>query len=107
MEGGGERVEMASGTDEAECSRKVVSGRRIAGAIRSLVNTRGLQFECDMVLHEPLFVPVVTYGSEKIRKEKERSRIRAERMENLRGLLSIKRKDKVPNAVVRNDERGR
>ena len=25
-----------SGTDEAECSRKVVSGRRVAGAIRSL-----------------------------------------------------------------------
>ena len=31
------------GTDEAECSRKVVSGRRVAGAIRSLVNARNLQ----------------------------------------------------------------
>ena len=31
-----------SGTDEAECSRKVVSGRSIAGAIRSLVNARSL-----------------------------------------------------------------
>ena len=27
-----------SGTDEEECSRKVASGRRVAGAIRSLVN---------------------------------------------------------------------
>ena len=26
-----------SSTDEAECSRKVASGRRVAGAIRSLV----------------------------------------------------------------------
>ena len=34
-----------SGTDEAECSRKVVSGRRIAGAIRSQVNARFLQLE--------------------------------------------------------------
>ena len=29
-----------SGTDGAECSRKVVSGRRVAVAIRSLVNAR-------------------------------------------------------------------
>ena len=34
-----------SGTDETECSRKVASGRRVAGAIRSLVNVRSLQLE--------------------------------------------------------------
>ena len=39
-------------TDEAECSRKVANGRRVAGAIRSLVNARGLQLECVKVLHE-------------------------------------------------------
>ena len=44
-----------SGSDEAECSRKVASGRRVAGAITSLVNVR--------VLHESLLVPVLTYGS--------------------------------------------
>ena len=31
-----------SGTDGAECSRKVVSGRRVRDAIRSLVNDRDL-----------------------------------------------------------------
>ena len=31
-----------SGTDGAECSRKVASGRRLADAIRSLVNARDL-----------------------------------------------------------------
>ena len=31
-----------SGTDGAECSRKVASGRRVAGAIRSLVNAGDL-----------------------------------------------------------------
>ena len=41
-----------SGTDEVECSRKVVSGRRVAGAIRSLVNARSLQLECAWFLHE-------------------------------------------------------
>ena len=33
-------------TDTLESSRKVASGRRVAGAIRSLVNARDLQLEC-------------------------------------------------------------
>ena len=52
-----------------------------------------------LVLHETLLVPVLMYGSETmIWKEEERSRIRAVQMDNLRGLLSIRRTDKVPNA---------
>ena len=35
-----------SGTDGAEFSWKVPFGRRVAGAIRSLVNARELQLEC-------------------------------------------------------------
>ena len=35
-----------SGTDEAECHRKVMSGRRVVSAIRTLVNARGLELEC-------------------------------------------------------------
>ena len=38
-----------SGTDETECSRKVESGSRIAGVIRSLVNARSLQLQCARV----------------------------------------------------------
>ena len=65
-----------SGTDEAECSKKMPSGMRVAGAIRSLVNDRSLQLECARVLDKSLLVPVLTYGSETtIRREKERSRI--------------------------------
>ena len=55
-----------SGTNGAEYSRKVVSGRRVAGAIRSLVNARKLQLEYARVLHETLLVPVLTYGSETV-----------------------------------------
>ena len=40
-----------SGTDGAESSRKVASKMTVAGAIRSLVNARGLQLECSRVLH--------------------------------------------------------
>ena len=50
-----------SGAYEAECSREVASGRRVAGAIRSLVNARGLQLESAMVLYESLLlVPLLT-----------------------------------------------
>ena len=83
-----------SGTDRAECSRKVASEGRVARAIRSLVNVKNLQFECARVLFEILLVPVLTYDSKTMLwKEKERSRIRAVQMGNLRGLLGIRRRD--------------
>ena len=47
-----------SGTNGAECTKKVVGGKRVAGAIRNL------QLECARVLHETLLVPVLMYGSE-------------------------------------------
>ena len=34
-------------------------------------------------------------------KDKERSRIRAVQMDNLRGLLGIRRRDRIPNARIR------
>ena len=39
----------------AECSRKVASGRRVAGAIKFLVNAWDLQLECPRVLYETCF----------------------------------------------------
>ena len=88
-----------SGTDEAECSSKVASGRRAAGTIRSLVNAFSLQLQCAKILHESLLVPVLKYGSETmIWREKESSRIRAVQMDNLRGLFGIRRMNKVLNS---------
>ena len=64
--------------------------RKVTCAIRSLVNAR--------LLHESLLVPVLLYGSEiMIWIEKKRSRIRALLMDNLRGLLGIRKMDTVPN----------
>ena len=51
-----------SGTDGAECSKKVANGRRVAGAVKSLVNVRDLQLERARVLHETLLMPVLMYG---------------------------------------------
>ena len=77
-----------SGTDGTECSRKVVSGRRVAVAIRSLVNAKDLQLECARVLHETLLVLVLMYGSETMLWKEERYRISAVQMDNLRGVLA-------------------
>ena len=42
------------------------------------------------------------YGNETmLRKEKERSRIRGVQMDNLRGLLGIRRMDRVPNVRIK------
>ena len=90
-----------SGKDEGECSRKVASGRRVAGAVRPLVDARSLHIECAKVLHESLLAPVLTYGSETmIWREMERSRIWAVQINNLRGLMGIRRMDKFQNTLI-------
>ena len=87
--------------DEAEGSREPVSGKSVTGVIRSLVDARSLQLECVRVMHESLLMPVLTYSSETmIWKQKERSRIRALQIDNLRGLLGIRRRDKILNAWI-------
>ena len=49
-----------------------------------------------------LLLPVFIYGSRTMLwTEKERSRIRAVHMDNLRGLLGIRRMDRVLNAWIR------
>ena len=70
--------------------------------IRSLVNARDLLLECARLLHETLLVPVLMYGSEiMLRKKKERCKVRTVQMDNLRGLLGIRRVDIVWNACIR------
>ena len=52
-----------------------------------MVNTRGLPLECARALHEALFVLALLYGIEiMIWKKKERSRIGAVQMDNLKRL---------------------
>ena len=48
-------------------------------------------------------MPVLMYGNETMlwKKEKEKSRVRAVQMDNLRGLLGIRRMDRFPNARIR------
>ena len=53
-------------------------------------------------MNEPLLVPVLTYTSwTMLWKEEGVSRIRPVQMENLKGLLGIRRLDRVPNARIK------
>ena len=65
-----------------------------------------------LVLNETLLVPVFMYGNETMLwREKERSRVRAVQMDNLRRLLGIRRMDKSPKCtdkgVVQSEEGSR
>ena len=43
-----------SGTDGVECRKKMANGKKVGGAIKPLVKSRGLRFECARVLHKGL-----------------------------------------------------
>ena len=61
-----------------------------------------MQLECARVLHKTLLVPVLMYGNETMLwKGKERSKISAVQIDNLKGLLGIRRVIRVPNARIR------
>ena len=78
---------------------------RVGSAIRSLVNAMDLQLECAKVLHETLLVTVLLNGSKtKSWREKGRSKVRAVQMDNLRGLVGIRRMDK---GVMQSEEGSR
>src|SRR5678815_6092578 len=76
------------GTDDAECSRKVVNGRKVAGTIKSLVNVKGLSLKSARVLHEGMLLPVLIYSSETmVWNKRYRSKVQCVQMDNLRGML--------------------
>ena len=83
-------------------SRKVMSGKRFASAFRSLGNAQSFQLEFAKVLYESLLIPVLMYVSETmIWRKKEKFKIWVVWMNNFRGLLGIRRMDKVLNAQIR------
>ena len=75
---------------------------RVGGGLQALLVFWLMQFECTRVCMRHCSGLFLMYGSETmIWKEKERSRIRAVQIYNLRGFLGIRRMDKVPNARIK------
>src|SRR5678816_2452184 len=90
------------GAYDAECSRKVVNGRKVVGAIKSLVNVKGLSLECARVLHESMLLTVLLYSSETmVWNKKYRSKVQSVLMDNLRGVQGVRRIDKMRNERIR------
>ena len=92
------KVTVVRGEDGLE-SEVGVGGNAIGacgGAIRSLVNVRGLQLQYARILHKIFVVPVLVYCSETMIWKEKMSRIRIVQIDNLKGFLCIRRMDKVP-----------
>ena len=80
--------------------RKTVNRRKFQDAMKSFVNAMSLRLECSEVLNEGLLISVLKYKSvTKGWMKEERSRIKAMQVDNLRGLLDIKRIDEISNAT--------
>ena len=94
-----------SSTDKAEYHKKAVSGRRVTGAIMSLVKAKDLQLECARVLHETLLVPVLTYGRERMMWKEERYS-RAVQMDNLRNFIGVRSPECTDKEILRSDKGG-
>ena len=79
-----------SGTYDTECCRKMTCGGKGAGVIGYLVNGWSLS----------LGYYIVAYR-DKLLREKERSRTRIAQRNHLRGLLIIRRMDRIPYTRIR------
>src|SRR5678816_2448976 len=85
-----------------QCSRKVVNGRKVVGEIKSLVDKKRLSFECARVLYEGKLLLVLMYNSETIVWNKRyRTKFQCVQMDNLKGVLGVRRIDKMRNERIR------
>ena len=65
-----------------------MNGRKVAGAIKSLVDVKRLSLECASVLREGMLLPVLMYSSEsRVWNKRYRSKVQCIQMTNLRGVL--------------------
>ena len=85
--------------------RRSVEGRwRMGRGLQVLLGLWLMLGVCSLnvlVLHESLLASVLPYGSETmIWREKGKSRITSVQMDNLRGLVGIRRMDKILNAQI-------
>ena len=91
--------------NQVHMRQNVVGKWRLRGGFQVLLDPWFMDGVCSLsarFLHETSFMPAPMYGSETvIWKEKERSRIRAVHMDNLRALLGIRKMIKVPNGRIR------
>ena len=90
-----------SGKNNADCCRKVASGRKVTGAVRSIVMLGVCSLSVRGCYMRDFSYLLCCMAEKMIWREKERSRIRAVQMDNLRGLLGVREMDRVPNAIVR------
>ena len=81
---------------------RVSEGCKVSGALKRLINNRGLELNVKNVLYEKVVVPTVMYGSESWgMKVTERQKLNVFEMKCLRSMTGVSRLDRVRNEVVR------
>ena len=87
---------------EADARRRVNEGCTVLGALKGVMNNRGLGMNVKKVLYEKVVVPTVMYGSESCdMKVIERQKLNVFEMKCLRSMTGVSRLDRVRNEVVR------
>ena len=95
-------VVAANGGIEADVCHRVKEGCKVLGAMKGVMNCRGLGMNVKKVLYEKVIVPTVTYGSECWgMKVSERQKLNVFEMRCLRSMAGVSRMDRVRNEVVR------
>ena len=61
------------GMNDTEYGKKVTSGKKVAGAIKPLVNAKRLSCEHNRVLNESMLLPVLMYDSKAMLSQNYRS----------------------------------
>src|SRR5678815_4290715 len=70
--------------------------------LNPLVNTKGLSLEWASVLHEGMLLPMLMYSSETmVWNKRYRSKVQCVQMDNLMGMLGVRRIDKIRNERMR------
>ena len=92
----------ADGGVEADICNRVNEGCKVLGAMKGIINNRGLGMNVKRVLYEKVIVPTVTYGSELWgMKVSERRRLNVFEMKCLRSMAGVSRLDRIRNEEVR------
>ena len=92
----------ANGGIEADVRHRVNEGCKVLGALKGVMENRGLGMNVKKVLYEKVAVPTVMYGSESWgMKVTERQKLNVFEMKCLRSMTGVSRLDRVRNEVVR------
>lgn len=81
--------------------REALQGRKVVSAIREKANAKGLNLECTRLLQESMLILTLKYSNETEVRKKKKIENKALQIDNLRGMLEVRRIEKIGNKIIR------